>query len=177
MNSQSEPQPLPEPDGGLVGVLLQPPALAYAFDIRVDFDRRVISGPVSGGGKMGFVGISGGTLRGPRLCGRVLPFSGGDYAHVRPDGVVEINAHYMLEASDGTLIYLQNRGFLDRAHQGASVPAGGSTAGATPYYFRVTPVFRAPNGPHDWLTRTVILGVGERHQDPDYTSFRYYAVL
>ena len=126
---------------------------------------------------MGFVGVAGGTVEGPRLCGRVLPMSGGDYAHVRPDGVVEINAHYMLEASDGTLIYLQNRGFLDRAHNGNGVPAGAGGDSPAPYYFRVTPYFRTPNGPHDWLTRTVILGVGERHQDPDYTMFRYYAVL
>lgn len=118
-----------------------------------------------------------GTIVGPRLRGRVLPMSGGDYAHVRPDGVVEINAHYMLEASDGTLIYLQNRGFLDRTHAGDDVAPGADANGALPYYFRVTPTFRAPDGPHDWLTRTVILGLGERHQDPDYTFFRYYAVL
>jgi len=176
MASHSEPPATAAPTG-LSGPLLQPPLLAYAFDIRVDFDRRLIAGPVVGGGKMGFVGAAGGIVDGPRLCGRVLPLSGGDYAHVRPDGVVEINAHYMLEASDGTLIYLQNRGYLDRGHTGASVPADAAAAGVTPYYFRVTPSFRTPNGPHDWLTRTVILGVGERHQDPDFTFFRYYAVL
>jgi hypothetical protein len=161
---------------GLVSTLLQPPLLAHAFDIRADFDQRLLAGPVGGGGKMGFVRVASGIVEGPRLCGRVLPLSGGDYAHVRPDGVVELNAHYMLEASDGTLIYLQNRGFLDPKHPGASVPAVAGADGATPYYFRVTPLFRTPTGPHDWLTRTVILGVGERHQDPDYTFFRYYAV-
>jgi hypothetical protein len=45
-----------------------------------------------------------------------------------------------------------------------------------PPYFRCTPSFRAPIGPHDWLNRTVIVGGGQRHQDPDYTIFRYYAV-
>jgi hypothetical protein len=177
MSSHSEPQPLPELDTGSISTLLQPPGLAFAFDIRADFDRRLVAGPICGGGQMGFVGVSGGTLSGPMLNGRILPLSGGDYAHVRSDGVVEINAHYILEASDGTPIYLQNRGYLDRAHQGSSASTEGNAAGVTPYYFRVTPVFRVPVGVHDWLARTVFLGVGERHQDPDYTFFRYYAVL
>jgi hypothetical protein len=150
------------------------PVLEHAFDIRVDFDRRITCGPISGGGQMGFVGVCGGTIHGPRLNGRVVPMSGGDYAHVRPDGVVEINAHYLLEASDGTPIYLQNRGFLDRSPHRANAAA---EPDKDAYYFRVTPVFRTPIGPHDWLTRTVILGGGERHQNPDYTFFRYYAVL
>ena len=156
---------------------LGPPVLDWAFDIRVDFDRRLICGPVSGGGKMGYVGAGGGPVTGPRLSGRVLPSSGGDYAHVRPDGVVEINAHYMLEATDGTLIYLQNRGFVYRKDPDSGLPAGEGADSSAPYYFRITPAFRTPIGPHDWLTRTVILGVGKRHQDPDYTYFRYYAAL
>jgi len=38
-------------------------------------------------------------------------------------------------------------------------------------------VFDTPIGPHDWLTRTVIVGTGKRHANPDYTIFTYYAVL
>ena len=150
------------------------PVLEHAFDIHVDFDRRIVCGPICGGGQMGFVGAGGGTIHGPRLNGRVVPMSGGDYAHVRSDGVVEINAHYLLEASDGTLIYLQNRGFLDRSQHRANAK---TEPDKDAYYFRVTPIFRTPIGPHDWLTRTVILGSGERHQNPDYTFFRYYTVL
>jgi hypothetical protein len=44
-------------------------------------------------------------------------------------------------------------------------------------YFRCTPYFRAPEGPHDWLNRTVIVGGGERKTNPDHSLFRYYAVL
>jgi hypothetical protein len=42
---------------------------------------------------------------------------------------------------------------------------------------RTPPVFDTPVGPHDWLTRTVILGTGKRHANPDNTIFTYYAVL
>ena len=45
-----------------------------------------------------------------------------------------------------------------------------------PAYFRCTPYFKAPAGKHDWLNRTVIVGGGVRHEDPDHTIFRYYTV-
>jgi hypothetical protein len=38
-------------------------------------------------------------------------------------------------------------------------------------------VFDTPEGPHDWLTRTVILGTGRRYGNPDHTIFTYYEVL
>lgn len=49
-------------------------------------------------------------------------------------------------------------------------------------YFRCTPYFRAPEGPHDWLNRTVIVGVGQRRpkltdaDEPDHSLFRYYTI-
>jgi uncharacterized protein DUF3237 len=151
--------------------------LQHAFDARLDFDMRMRSGPVSGGGDMGFVAVAGGSIEGPLLNGRVVPYSGGDYAHVRPDGVVELNAHYLLEASDGTLIYIQNRGFVDRAHGIGRVNHPRDPASPGSFYFRVTPTFRTPMGVHDWLTRTVFVGAAERRQNPDHSLFRYYAVV
>jgi hypothetical protein len=52
-----------------------------------------------------------------------------------------------------------------------------------PRYFRCTPYFRAPEGPHSWLNRTVILGIGQRvpkvepNDPPDHSLFRYYAIV
>ena len=72
----------------------------------------------------------------------------------------------ILKAEDGTLIYIMNKGYL--------VPGG---AGSTqPGYFRITPYFRVPEGPHDWLASTCIVGGGERRSDPDRSLFRYYAL-
>jgi hypothetical protein len=140
--------------------------LVHVFDVRMNFHRRVVFGPVSGGSRQGYVALKDGVVRGPRLNGRIMEQSGADWAVVRADGVVETNAHYMLEADDGTPIYIQNRGYIYNTQPDAPGPA----------YFRCTPYFRAPVGQHDWLNRTVIVGGGERHQDPDHTIFRYYAV-
>ena len=142
--------------------------LEHVFDIEVEFgaDRHMF-GPLPGGGHQGYTPAIGGTISGPRLSGRVVPHSGADYALVRDDGTIELSAHYMLEAEDGTNIYIQNRCYLVRARKGSSQPS----------YFRLTPYFRVPTGPHDWLSRTVIVGGGERRTEPDRSLFRYYALV
>jgi len=155
---------------------------SHAFDIRINFDKRWLIGPISGGANVGYTSVgAGSTVSGPRLNGRLVDYSGADWPMVRQDGVVELNAHYMIEADDGARIYIRNRGYV---HGPLRVPgqAQGESP-AVPAYFRCTPYFRAPLGPHEWLNRTVIVGVGQRRpqmkpeDDPDHSLFRYYAIL
>ena len=142
--------------------------LEHVFDIEVMFGAdRVIFGPLPGGGNQGYTPAIGGTISGPRLSGIVVPHSGADYALVRDDGTIELSAHYLLQAEDGTKIYIQNRGYLVRARPGEAQPS----------YFRLTPYFRLPAGPHDWLSRSVIVGGGERLTNPDRSLFRYYLLV
>jgi hypothetical protein len=138
--------------------------LEFVFSARVFFRDRVYF-PDTPSGKRGYVSVKGGDFEGPRIKGKVVPHSGADWALIRRDGVFHLNAHYMLEADDGTPIYIQNLGYVQ--HE----PAGGG-----PPYFICTPVFDTRPGPHDWLARTVVLGCGERKTDPDHTVFHYWAV-
>jgi hypothetical protein len=138
--------------------------LEFIFRARVFFRDRVMFPPTPRGGR-GYVSIKGGDFEGPRLNGKVVPNSGADWALIRPSGTLEINAHYMLEEADGTPIYLYNTGFLQR-----------DKAGGQPSYFIIAPTFDTRPGPHDWLTRTVILGRGTRVTNPDHTVFEYFSV-
>jgi hypothetical protein len=142
--------------------------LEHAFDIRINFDKRWTFGPLPAGGQQGFTSVKDGLVEGPKLNGRVVEYSGADWPIVRSDGVIELQAHYVLEASDGTRIYIRNLGYV---HTGA---------GPLPGYFRCTPYFRAPEGPHGWLNHTVVVGLGQRKPaadgQPDHSLFRYYAV-
>jgi hypothetical protein len=138
----------------------------HVFDVRIFFDRRWLAGPLAGGAKQGYTSVGeGSTVSGPRLNGKVVDYSGADWPIVRADGVVELNAHYMIQADDGTLIYIRNLGYVHGS------------------YFRCTPYFRAPVGAHDWLNRTVVVGVAKRapkvdpEDPPDHSLFRYFAVL
>jgi len=145
--------------------------LEHVFDVRLEFHERHVWGPISGGAQQGYVSVKTGIVEGPRLNGKVVDYSGADWGTVRTDGVVELNAHYLLQADDGALIYIKNQGYVY-----GTTPATDS-APPRPGYFRCTPYFRAPVGPHDWLNRTVIIGGGERKSNPDHSVFRYYAVL
>ncbi len=147
--------------------------LEHVFDIRINFKDRWMWGPIHPGGPShGYTSVLSGLVEGPRLNGKVVDVSGADWPVVRTDGVVELQAHYMLEADDGAKIYIRNLGYVYGPR-----PAGNGLP-ERPGYFRCTPYFRAPDGPHEWLNRTVIVGGGERHPDPegDYSLFRYWAV-
>ena len=146
-------------------------------------ERRKVEPSTPMGGRV-YLPVPDGKVQGPRLNGRVLPNRGADWARGRSDGVAELNAHTMLEADDGTPIYLYNRGYLyGRDENGLPLSAaewqrrGNSNFAIKPNtYFYITPVFDAPVGPHDWLTRTVIVGRGQRRPDPDHSVFDYYSV-
>ena len=117
--------------------------LEHVFDIVVEFGAdRTTFGPLPGGDQQGYTPPIGGTITGPRLNGIVVPRSGADYAIVRSDGVLELEAHYMLQADDGTLIYIVNRGYLVRAPEGTGEK--NDQGMVQPAYFRCTPIFRVP---------------------------------
>jgi hypothetical protein len=151
------------------------PTLEFVFEIHVQLGERTHIGTLPDGCNRGFVPVTGGEIKGPRLSGRVIPYSGGDWPQIRPDGVAAFNAHYMLEASDGTLIYIRNHGFRHGPSDVIKRLMAKEPVDPSEYYMRLTPTFEAPVGPHDWLTRTVFVGTGDRR--PDFSVFRYWAVM
>ena len=153
----------------------------HAFDVRINFDRRWLSDPLPGGAKQGYTSVGDGcVVSGPRLNGKVVDYSGADWPIVRADGVVELNAHYMIQADDGALIYIRNLGYVHGPLRAQTQSV--EEAPAIHAYFRCTPYFRAPAGVHDWLNRTVVVGIGKRmprlapEDPPDHSVFRYFAV-
>ena len=166
--------------------------MQFAFRIRIFFKERTRFLPTTPMGGRVYVPPAGGDISGPRLQGRVVPYSGADWARGRSGEASELNAHYMLEAADGTPIYIHNRGFLyGRDDQGRVVarspeqvsnqtapgPDGETRWNIAPdNYFVCIPEFDTPVGPHDWLTRHVIVGRGRRVPAPDHTVFDYFVV-
>jgi hypothetical protein len=132
--------------------------LEYAFSMRIEN-----SGRIQFEGQMRsrvFEQTAGGEIWGPKLQGRVVPQSGGDYASNDL-----MDAHMMLQASDGTWVYMNLLGYEYTATEdGAS-------------YFRVSPYFDAPTGPYEWLAKTVFIGTGERHHNPGHVIVHFYELL
>ena len=132
------------------------------------------------GGWRSAVYVDGGEIDGPRMKGRAVPNSGGDYAHFRPDDTAVFDARYMLETDDGVTIYMQNKGYLwgrepdTMARLRKWAFEGGEPVPHAEYYLRAQPTFEAPRGKYEWLTRHVWIGIGERKPDGNYV--RYYAL-
>ena len=152
------------------------PALEFAFRVRLDFSEgpRLRFRPGYADFRRGFVAVAGGEVTGPRLTGSVVPNSGGDWPRMWDSGLVEFEAHYLLEADDGTPIYIHNRGIAySNPDVLARIEAGESVSQAE-NYCRITPRFEAPQGRHDWLQRTLFVGSAERRGASTY--FDYYRV-
>jgi len=151
------------------------PTLEFVFQVKVNFAARVQIGSLPSGVRRGYTPTSGGEIAGPRLQGRVVPGSGADFAGWWPNGVVEFNAQYLLEATDGTLIVIKNRGFRHAPPEVLRRMEALEPVAPSEYYMRLAPSFEAAIGPHDWLTRTVFVGTADRHAD--HSVFRYFAVM
>lgn len=152
------------------------PKFEFAFTVTIRLrPPAMYLRPSLGGSERAAIYLEDGHFEGPNIRGRVLPGSGGDWPLVRPDGVIDFDARYMLEVDDGTLIYMQNRGYrwgsqdvMDRMRRQEIVDP-------SEYYMRVAPKFEVPQGKHDWLARYVFIGVAEK--TPRGNSIAYYKVL
>ena len=128
------------------------PRLEHAFTISIDLAEPYWIQPSSRGEVRAAVHAAAGSVEGPRLNGRVIPMSGGDFPLVRPNGVIDFDARYLLEADDGAIIYLENRGYRwARSPEIAERMARNEPVGPDDYYMRVTPRFDVPEGPHEWM--------------------------
>lgn len=156
------------------------PKFEFAFEARLQFAHtQVIENMPSGAGRGG-VYLGTGTFEGPKLKGKIVPNSGGDNALFRPDGVLGLDARYMLQEDDGTLILLYNAGYIwgrkaDTMERYNKIMRGGPVVDFSEYYFRTTPKFEVETGKHDWLMRYVFVGIGERLKEGN--RIRYYAML
>jgi len=114
------------------------------------------------------------SVSGPRLQGRVLE-TGGDWQILRPDGTADLDARYTIQAHDGALIYVVNRGVRHGPAEVLSRLNRGEHVDPTSYYFRSAAVFETSAPEHAWLTRAVLVGVGERY--PDRVVIRFWELL
>jgi hypothetical protein len=116
----------------------------FVFEVRAELSPAIVNGETSDGRRLA-IPITGGDFTGENIRGEVLA-GGADYQLVRPDGVTEVQAVYMIRTDDGALINVVNEGII--------VPP--VNAGGAPY-IRTTPKFTAPIGKYDWLNKNVFL--------------------
>lgn len=151
------------------------PQFEHAFTIRIELSKPYWVSPTARGDTRAAIYAKEGTVEGPLLSGRVVPMSGGDFPLSRDNGVIDFDARYLLEADDGAIIYLENRGYRwARSPEVSEKMRHNEEVAHDDYYMRVTPKFDAPAGPHSWLSQHVFVGVAEKL--PGANRIHYFVV-
>lgn len=105
--------------------------------------------------------VLGGSLSGPRLKARLLPF-GGDWALTRADGVLTLDVRLTAETDDGALIHVTYSGMRHGPPEVLARLAQGEPVDPSEMYFRIAPRFETSAPGYLWLNRLLAIGIGER---------------
>ena len=117
----------------------------------MDGTRRII--PIS----------SGGSVKGPKISGKLMGNSA-DWQLTRHDGVTVADALYAIETDDGAVIQIRNRGLRHGPPDVMVRLAAGEEVDPAEYYFRTVPEFIAPEGPYDWMNKSIFICSGARYE-------------
>lgn len=137
-----------------------PPLLLPMTQVRCEVQSLVSLGP-GWHGERRYVPLGGGTVRGPELNGELV--SGGvDWQVQRADGVLEIQAHYVIRTTDGALVEVMSEGLRHGPAEVMARLARGDLVGRDEYFFRT--LMRFQTGAPVWshLNRVMALAVGQR---------------
>jgi hypothetical protein len=137
-----------------------PPALTPFATVRVQVGELVSLGDAPDGERR-CVPLVGGTIEGPGLHGEVLP-GGSDWQWRRADGVLEIDAHYIVRTPDGALVEVRSQGLRHGPPEVMAALARGEAVPPEAYFFRT--LMRFATGAPAWqhLNRTLALARGQR---------------
>ena len=138
-----------------------PPALEFAFEVRVDLGPPQEFGIASAGAEHRVIPITGGVFAGPAIQGRVLS-GGADWQIVRPDGSAELDARYTLETDSGALICVSNQGLRNGPPEVLAKLRAGEPVDPSAYYFRAVPKFEVSAPELRWLSRSLFICTGQR---------------
>jgi hypothetical protein len=112
-------------------------------------------------GERRIIDIRGGTVRGPKLNGRVLP-GGADWQVIRADGAADISARYTIETDQGACILVSSDGLRHGPPDVIARLARGEEVDPALYYFRTLVRFETSDRSVDWLNRILAIASGAR---------------
>jgi hypothetical protein len=137
-----------------------PPGLLPMTRIVCNVDALVNLGPTPRGERR-YVALRGGSVTGPELNGRVVD-GGVDWQLHRADGVLEIEAHYVLCLDDGALVEVASSGLRHGPAEVMARLARGEQVPGDAYFFRTLIRFTtsAPSWLH--LNATMAIARGTR---------------
>jgi hypothetical protein len=147
------------------------PTLEHIADLTVFVAAPIEAGAVTGlnsRGKRRIIPITGGTLTGPRLQGRVLP-GGADFQIVVSDTCADLDARYLIALDGpehaGQHIFMQNHALRRGSAADIAKLVRGEPVDPAAIYFRCVPTFEVSSAALQWLTDSIFVGTGARFPD------------
>jgi hypothetical protein len=131
------------------------PALEFVFELRVEVAEPVRVGRTASE-DLNVTPITGGTVEGPRLRGRVLGV-GADWWVTR-GATTQLDARYLLEVEDGAAIDVVNRGYWHATREVEARLFAGEEVDEADLYYRTAFVFQTGADSHRWLTEAQFIG-------------------
>ena len=150
---------------------LPAPALDHIGNLTVFVAVPIEAGDVTGlnsRGKRRIIPITGGTLTGPKLQGRVLT-GGADFQIVVSDTCADLDARYLIALDGpehaGQHIFVQNRALRRGSAADIAKLVRGEPVEPAAIYFRCVPTFEVSSPALQWLSESIFVGTGARFPD------------
>jgi len=134
------------------------------FKMRLNIQTPIDVGQGPEGHRMVVV-IADGEVHGAKLSGTVIPNSGADWARIRADGSLSIDARLCLKTDDGVIIYMIYNGRFTAASPKEMSeilnPARDTPIDKSTYYCRTAFFFETGDPNYSWLNNVVAIGTGQ----------------
>lgn len=132
------------------------PELLHVFDVTA-----TVGAPIEVSPSRRLIPITGGEVRGPKIHGKILN-GGTDFQFIRPDGVAELQARYVIQTNSGDLIYVENNAIRHGAPEAMAKLKRGEPVDPSEIYFRGAVHMETAAADLQWLTKHVFLATGRR---------------
>jgi hypothetical protein len=135
----------------------------YVFTLTVEIGDVTTAGE-TGHGVRRIIPITGGTVKGEGINGKVLGF-GADFQIIRPNELIELEAKYAFETDDGAVVYVENKGLRFGPVDLLQKLKRGEPVDPNLIYFRTVPKFETGHEKYRWLMENLFIGSAARHAD------------
>lgn len=137
------------------------PKFSPLFDISITVDPPHDFG-VTPLGLRRIVPVTGGSFKGERLSGIVMPTAAADWILVRPDGSMHLDVRLILKTDDDEMIYMNYHGIRHSSPEVAKRIANKELVDPSEYYFRSAPIFETGAKKYAWINNIISVAVGTR---------------
>lgn len=133
-------------------------ALEHVCDLVVELSPPHEMGAALAGTRR-IIPIVGGTARGPRINGRILPV-GADWQTVQAGGVAQLDARYGIETDDGAVIEVVSQGIRVASADVAARIVAGEVVPPSEYYMRTAIRLDSGHPDYAWVARSIYVADG-----------------